>query len=213
MSFTGTEYVTLPHCLPAEEVHRLLAQWWEVFIQHESTVAQRVSARRMAERINTKHHATTVVKSNMADSVTADGIVDPNTTSNSVTAATTKSVSSINEFDQDFKLNHLVDYETAIVSSTTTTTSATLSLALYTILKRIHSIFSMDMTCKGKDYTAKMIAWVSDELQIVYEAIKPGEYAFSAATRYYCPHHPYEVCPFALLFIGYCVCRLLLSSC
>ncbi len=159
----------------------------------------------MSERINTKHHAATVAKSNKADSVTVDGIVDPNTISGSVTVATTKSVTSIKEFDQDFKLNNHIDYETAIVSSTTTTTSATLSLALYTILKRIHSILSMDMTCKGKDYTCKMIAWVSDELQIVYEVIKPGEYAFSAATRYYCPHHPYEV-SFLCVFVYWILC-------
>ncbi len=175
-------------------------------------MAQRVSARRMAERINTKHHANATAKSNKADSVT-DGIVDLHTISASATAATPNSVTSIKEFDQDFKLNHHIDYETAIVSSTTTTTSTTLSLALYTILKGIHSILSMDMTCKGKDYTHKMIAWVCDELPIVYEVIKPGEYAFSAATRYYCPHHPYEVSFVFLsifLYIVYCVCRLLL---
>ena len=190
VSFTGTEHVTLPHCLPAEEVHRLLSSWWDVYVQHESTVAQRVSARRMSERINTKH-AATAAKSNKSDSATADGIVDPNTAPTS--APTTKAVTSIKDFDQDFKPNSTIDYETSIVSTTTTTTSSTLSLSLYTILKRIHSILSIDMTCKGKDYVAKMIAWVSDELQIVYEVVKPGEYAFSAATRYYCPHHPYEV--------------------
>lgn len=193
LSFVGTEHVTLPHCLSAEEVHRLLSSWWEVYVQHESTVAQRVSARRMSERINTKH-AATAAKSNKTESVTADGVVDPNTAPTSTTtSATTKAVTSIKDFDQDFKLHPTIDYETSIVSITTTTTSSTLSLALYTILKRIHNILSIDMTCKGKDYVAKIIAWVSDELQIVYEVVKPGEYAFSAATRYYCPHHPYEV--------------------
>eukprot|EP01032_Pedospumella_encystans_P016754 gene16754-19103_t len=187
----GTEHVTLPHCLPAEDVHRLLTQWWEVYVQHESTVAQRVSARRMSERINMKH-AATAAKSNKTENFTADGIVDPNTV-NTTAAATTKAVTSIKDFDQDFKLHSTIDYETSIVSTTTTTTSSTLSLSLYTILKRIHSLLSIDMTCKGKDYVAKMVAWVSDELQIVYEVVKPGEYAFSAATRYYCPHHPYEV--------------------
>lgn len=139
-------------------------------------------------------HATTAAKSNKAESVSADGIVDPNTASTITTVATTKAVTSIKDFDQDFNLNSTIDYETSIVSATTSTTSSTLTLSLYTILKRIHSILSIDMTCKGKDYVAKMIAWVSDELQIVYEVVKPGEYAFSAATRYYCPHHPFEVC-------------------
>jgi hypothetical protein len=161
-SASGTEHVVLPRCMPAEEVHRLLEAWRDLYIQHESQVTQRLAARRLAERANRAN------KNDAAASVLAAG-EDPSRT------------------------DSRTDYETPIVSHSTSTTDTTLSAAAYCTLKRVDALLHMDITCGAKDYLHRVIAWLSDELQLIYEITRPGDYAFSAAQRFYCPRHPWEV--------------------
>jgi hypothetical protein len=153
----------LPRCLPAEEVHRLLETWRGLFIQHESQVTQRLAARRLAERV---HRAN---KSDTAAAVLAAAGEDTNRT------------------------DPRADHETTIVSHSTSTTDTTLSVAAYVTLKRVDALLHLDITCGAKDYVHRLVAWLSDELQLVYEITRPGDYAFSAAQRFYCPRHPWEV--------------------
>jgi hypothetical protein len=102
--------------------------------------------------------------------------------------------------EESSQVDPRADYETAIVSQSTSTTDTTLSVAAYSTLRRVEALLQMDITCSAKDYIRRVIAWLSDELQLVYEVSKPGDYAFSAAQRFYCPRHPWEVSERCWLF-------------
>jgi hypothetical protein len=54
----------------------------------------------------------------------------------------------------------------------------------------------IDLSCVTRDYLRRIIAWLPDDLPLMYEVTKPGDYAFSALRRFHCPRHPWEVCLF-----------------
>lgn len=171
----GSEHVVLKRCIDAEEVHRVVQLWWELFVQHESAVSQRQLAKRLSERARA--------------------------------SASTKNT--VDELQEIAPADELSAYETHIVSHKTLTTSSTLSWGAFAILKRINELLKIDLSCDKKEYLRRLIAWLSDELQLIYEVTKPGDYAFSAVRRYYCPHHPYEVSSFTLFkHINECICGI-----
>jgi hypothetical protein len=162
-SSSGAEHVVLPHCLAAEDVHRVVQQWREAYIQHESLVTQRHAAKRLAERA----------------------------AKNAATTTTAAANATLPEEFAPFAAES--EYETPIVSQSTVNSATTLSLDTYALLKRAHVLLQIDLSCVTRDYLRRIIAWLSDDLQLMYEVTKPGDYAFSALQRFYCPRHPWEV--------------------
>lgn len=192
----NSEHVMLPNCLNTDEVHHILQVFRELYIQHESIITQRIATKHFAERAkNTTTNTTSSTATNKAMPAALESEISKNVNINIVS----EKLSSTDEISI---------YETPIVTRNSINTPNTLSPNTYNILKQIDIILCIDMTCTIKEYIAKVIGWVSDDLQLLYEVTKPGDYAFSAVHRYYCPHHPWEVCIlFSLLLLyvyNYC---------
>lgn len=196
---SGAEHVTLFHCIVAEDLHKTVQQWRELYIQHESALTQRLAAKRVAERLRINAadktaaanvNVTTTVPA-AASNLTADA--SPNPSASLESAVPTVAPTSPLVLDTSESAPAAFDYDTSTVGRNTHNTATTLSLTTYTVLKRVSESLKIDLTCATKEYLRRIIAWISDELQLVYEVTRPGEYAFSAAQRFYCPHHPWEV--------------------
>jgi hypothetical protein len=85
------------------------------------------------------------------------------------------------------------ELESEVVNGKSGVSSSTLSANLYVMLQRINLILKIDVTCVGKDYLQRILAWMSDELQLMYEVVTAGDFAFSPAVRHYCQQSPWEV--------------------
>lgn len=194
---TGTEYVVLYNCIPAEELHRTLQLWRELYVQHESALTQRLAAKRVADRLK----AAAAVKAASSSSIattTATGATSTTAAAAATGATTDVEPLQLGIADDDVET---FDYDTPTVGRNTHNTATTLSLATYAVLKRANCILKLDITCATKEVLRRLLAWLSDELQLVYEVTRPGEYAFSAAQRFYCPHHPWEVTIYICIYI------------
>ena len=185
----NSEHVMLPNCLNTDEVHHILQIFRELYIQHESIITQRIATKHFAERAKNTTNTTSSTATNKTMPAALESEISKNMNINIVS----EKLSSTDEISI---------YETPIVTRNSINTSNTLSPNTYNILKQIDIILCIDMTCNIKEYITKVIGWVSDDLQLLYEVTKPGDYAFSAVHRYYCPHHPWEVCIlFSLLLL------------